>query len=370
LGGVRNKGVKILALTKYGDAAASTRQRFLQYRPALEDAGFELEISPLLGNRHVQGIAKGRVANPLSVGSSYLRRLGLLLSGGQEADAFWVHCELFPYLPGPVERLAFRSGKPVIFDYDDAIFHMYDSMPFLRDKLGSLLAGSDAIVAGNHYLAEYARRWSPSVHVIPTVVDTGQYVPTAAQRNGPPVIGWIGSPSTWAYVRPILPVLKRLCASGHAKFLAVGGGIDAEFDKFPGMECRDWAEDREISDVQSMDIGIMPLPDEPWARGKCGYKLIQYMACGLPVVASPIGVNSSIVRNDESGLLATSTEEWRIALERLLENPVLRAMYGRNGRERAVADYSLESQAPHIVSLFENAIANQSAARQASIAER
>jgi glycosyltransferase involved in cell wall biosynthesis len=118
------------------------------------------------------------------------------------------------------------------------------------------------------------------------------------------------------------------------------------------MELRDWKEGREISDVQSMDIGIMPLPDEPWARGKCGYKLVQYMACGLPVIASPVGANCSIVIHDENGLLASSPEEWRSALDHLIANPDIRSRFGANGRARIIRDYSLASQTPRVIELF------------------
>lgn len=362
--------MKILALTKYGDAAASTRQRFLQYRPALEQAGFDLEISPLLGNRHVERIAEGLRGSPLAILGSYARRINALLRNARGADALWVHCELFPYFPALLERLAFVSGKPVVFDYDDAIFHMYDSMPLLRQKLGPLIAGASAISAGNDYLADYALRWNKNVHVVPTVVDTGLFTPLKASSGGPSVVGWIGSTSTWKYVRPMLPVIEQLCADGRLNFLAVGGGREAEQDLFNGMTCREWSEEREIADVQAMDIGIMPLPDEPWARGKCGYKLIQYMACGLPVVASPVGVNASIVRNRESGFLVTTSEEWRNALQRLADDWHLRATFGAKGRERAVRDYSLESQAPRVVELFERVVAPGAACLQRATAAR
>jgi glycosyltransferase involved in cell wall biosynthesis len=348
--------LRILALTKYGDAAASTRQRFLQYRPGLEEAGFQLQVSPLLDNRHILGLTAGRRANPLSIGTSYARRLSLLMANSWHADALWVQYELFPYLPAVFERLAFRSGKPVVVDYDDAIFHMYDSNPFLRGKLRSLIAGASAITAGNDYLAEYALRWNSDVQVLPTVVDTSLYVPARRSENAVPVIGWIGSPSTWSYTRPLLPVVEALCKTGRAQFLAVGGGAEAERDLFSGMELRNWAEDREIADVQSMDIGIMPLPDEPWARGKCGYKLIQYMACGLPTVASPVGVNREIVLPGKTGVLAADLEDWRIAMAQLLGDPSLRQGMGKAGRERATALYSLATQAPRVVEVMQRAV--------------
>ncbi|QIK95831.1 glycosyltransferase family 4 protein [Sphingomonas sp. HDW15A] len=215
-----------------------------------------------------------------------------------------------------------------------------------------MIAGAAAVTAGNAYLADYARRWNANVHIIPTTVDTDAYAPVASRPAGPPVIGWIGSPSTWAYVRPYLPLLADLCAGGRAQFLAVGAGRDAEADRFEGMEARDWAEHREVADVQAMDIGIMPLPDEPWARGKCGYKLIQYMACGLPAVASPVGVNVQIVKVGQTGFLANSNSDWRSALQHLIDTPGDRARLGAAGRARAIADYSLASWAPRVVDLF------------------
>lgn len=344
--------MKILALTKYGDAAASTRQRFLAFRPALEAAGHQLVVSPLFGNYHVGRIAGGKRAELRSVMAAYFRRVLTITSQTNQFDALWIHCELFPYLPAFFEGLAFTCRLPVVFDYDDAIFHMYDDRLFLGGKLKPLIRGAAAVIAGNSYLAKYARQWNANVEVIPTVVDTGVYIPAVSRQSDVPVIGWIGSPSTWPYVRSVLPVLADLCCQGDARMLAVGAGPAAELDSFHGMELRDWEENREIEDVQAMDIGIMPLPDEPWARGKCGYKLIQYMACGLPTVASPVGVNEQIVEAGMSGYLATSPGDWRRALEELLADAGKRQRFGTHGRERVVRDYSLESQSLRMVKLF------------------
>jgi glycosyltransferase involved in cell wall biosynthesis len=229
---------------------------------------------------------------------------------------------------------------------------MYDRRIFLHGKLKPLIAGSAAVIAGNEYLAKYARRWSGNVRVVPTIVDTEAYRSAKRSHASMPVIGWIGSPSTWPYVRPILPILADLCREGRARVLIVGAGRAAETDRFEGMELRNWAEEREIEDVQGMDIGIMPLPDEPWARGKCGYKLIQYMACGLPVVASPVGVNERIVEEGMSGYLATSLGEWRQALGELLADREKRLRCGAYGRERVVRDYSLQAQSARVVRVF------------------
>ena len=139
-------------------------------------------------------------------------------------------------------------------------------------------------------------------------------------------IGWVGSPSTWQFVEPVLPVLQRVCRRLGAEFTAIGAG---DIECFPGSFVKPWSQENEVKDLQDLDIGIMPLPDEPWAHGKCGYKLIQYMACGLPTVASPVGVNSAIVAHRESGYLATSASEWEDYLSYLISDPGFGREWGR-----------------------------------------
>jgi glycosyltransferase involved in cell wall biosynthesis len=149
-----------------------------------------------------------------------------------------------------------------------------------------------------------------------------------------------------------MPLLRDLCDGTEVRFLAVGAGVGAGQDQFGGMELRDWSEDSEVASVQDMDIGIMPMLDEPWAHGKSGYKLIQYMACGLPVVATPVGVNATIVSEGTDGLLARSADEWRSALNRLVSDVGMRRTMGTAGRRRVVEGYSLQSQAPRLIELF------------------
>jgi glycosyltransferase involved in cell wall biosynthesis len=155
----------------------------------------------------------------------------------------------------------------------------------------------------------------------------------------------------------MLPVLRSLAEDFGVTIRAIGAGQAAARDHFPGLQLVEWSEASEISEVQEMDIGIMPVGDGAFERGKCGYKLIQYMACGLPVVASPVGVNQQIVDHDGNGYLVQSPEEWRKVLVRLIENPQLRFALGRGGRERIVADYSLAVHAPRLVELFRSVLA-------------
>jgi glycosyltransferase involved in cell wall biosynthesis len=353
--------MRVLALTKYDALAATTRQRFLQYQPYLERAGFVVDYAPLLGNDHVARLVHGGRASMMSVAYSYLKRLERVLFD-KRYDLLWVHLEGFPYLPGLVERLLSVRGKPIIYDFDDAIFHMYDASPngvvrlVLKNKLAPLLRSATACCCGNPYLRDYAARYCPNSVILPTVVDTAKYVPALPRNQTAPLtMGWIGSPSTWQLVQPHLPMLADLCQKLRVRFRVVGAGAAAEKNWFPQMDLVEWTEAGEINEVHKMDIGIMPVWDGPFQRGKSGYKLIQYMACGLPVVGSPVGVNSEIIRHGQNGFLATSTDEWRAALVRLVENASLRRAMGDEGRRLTVELYSLASQAPRLVDIFQSA---------------
>ena len=352
--------MRVAAFAKYDREAASTRQRMLQYMPSLERAGIQVDVHPLLDDDYVRGLASGKPASKAAIARAYGRRV-VQLRRTADVDLIWVYAELFPWLPAAFERLAFRSGKQILYDYDDAFFQPYDDHPnalvrgLLGGKLDPLIARAAGVCAGNAYLGDHAARLNPNAIILPTVVDTDQYRPTIARADRPLTIGWIGSPSTWAYVRPCLPLLAELCRSRNIRFTAVGAGAAAQSDQFDGLTFAPWSEAGEIAAVQAMDIGIMPLPDEPWARGKSGYKLVQYMACGLPVVASPVGVNATIVEQGATGLLATDPEQWRAALTRLIDDSALRAAMGQAGRTRAVEAYSLQAHAPRLVEVMRRA---------------
>lgn len=349
--------MRVLAFAKYGTRAASTRQRFVQYEPALAEAGISVEYAPLLDNDHMERLVRGRRASIHRAAFSYVRRIARLLDA-RRYDALWIYCELFPYLPGMMERLAGLTNKPIIYDFDDAIFHMYDEAArplvrrFLDGKLEPLLRRASICCCGNPYLRDYAARFCPQSVILPTVVDTTKYRPSNHRVDDPPVIGWIGSPTTWRNVRPLLPMLAELARERGVIIRAIGAGEAALEDSGPGLQFVGWSEETEVEEVRKMDIGIMPLNDLPFERGKSGYKLIQYMACGLPVVASPVGVNSVIVRQGENGFLAASEQEWRDLLVKLIDDPALRLRMGAAGRQRVQEEYSLSVTAPRLVALM------------------
>ncbi|QWC57959.1 glycosyltransferase [Erythrobacter sp. 3-20A1M] len=345
--------VKMLA--RYSRNGASSRLRFLQYRAELQTAGIESEFSPLFSENYLDKLYSGRNTF-VSAFRSYFGRGSELLSRSAN-DLLWIQSESLPWLPWAIEAGLLPRQVPRVVDCDDAIFHRYDlhRKAAVRSLLGSkvdrLMESSSLVTAGNEYLAERAHAaGAQRVEIVPTVVDMKRYAcKSASDYKSDPVIGWIGSPSTWReYMVPLIPTLAEIAKLENARIHAVGGEAsgDALVDTIP------WVESEEATRLRSMDIGIMPLTDTPWSRGKCGYKLIQYMASGLPVVASPVGVNAEIVEDGVNGFLASSPAEWREALTVLLRDPDLRHKMGVEGRKKVEKQYSLSVWGPKVACLL------------------
>jgi len=342
--------MKILLLTRYPRTGASSRLRTLQYLPHLEAAGHEVRVQTLFDEAYLESLYQSGRRSPLRTAALYLRRLAALAKAG-EHDLLWIEKELFPYLPAWIES---RLGTPWVVDYDDALFHNYDlaQNPLVRRLLGgkidTVMRSADAVIVGNRYLAERARAAGATrVTVIPTVVEHGRYQPRSVAPTAHPVIGWIGSPSTQKYLLDIRAPLQQACRRYGARLLLVGATPEI-LPGLPGIEVQlePWSEDREAALIRQMDVGIMPLRDGPWEHGKCGYKLIQYMACGVPLVASPTGANREIVEDSGAGLLANSGEDWSDALSQLLTSASERERMGRAGRQAVENRYSLQRQLP------------------------
>ena len=348
---------RILALVKYGPEAASTRQRLLQYMPTLEAADYEIELQILLDNDYVRALAVGKSVSRFKIVGRYWQRLMRLLKGGDH-EIVWVHYEVFPFLPGLLDLLATRNGPAIVVDFDDATFHTYDQhrSMLVRHALGRrlepLLRRSDLVLCGNEYLLSYASRHAGQCRVLPTVVDTQAYSPPHKRcGDGPMVIGWLGSPSTWTFVKPMQGHILDFAARNGAIFQVMGAARKEQ--GAVGLEMLPWSEEREIPALRLMDVGIMPLPNEPWARGKCGYKLIQYGAVGIPALGSPVGVNKEIIVDGETGFQCRDWNDWQRALQTLQDDPDRRKAMGEAGRERVVQNYSLALYAPKLLRWLE-----------------
>jgi glycosyltransferase involved in cell wall biosynthesis len=289
---------------------------------------------------------------------AYAKRLAALRQA-QYFSAVWVEKELLPFAPGWFEGWLARAGVPYVVDYDDATFHTYDEhrQPLVRRwlgrKLDPLLAGAFAVSTGNRYLSDYARaHGARRVVQVPTVVDLERYPITqvTAPLSGPELrIGWIGTPATSKYLEILREPLRRLSADVPLRLVTIGAPPDLDLG-IP-MEKHAWSEATEASLLATLDIGVMPLPDAPWERGKCGYKLIQYMALGKPVIASPVGVNRELITPDV-GLLASSAQEWMAALASIAQHRETVVQQGQAGRRLVEQTYSLQAQAPIICQLL------------------
>lgn len=349
--------MKVLLLSRYGRLGASSRMRTLQYIPCLEREGLNITVLPLFADTYVADLQRNR-RNFLEVFHAYAKRLYALLCG-RSYSLVWIEKEALPWLPAWFERMLLAKNIPYVLDYDDAVFHYYDQhhnwliRQILRSKHRALIRGSELVVAGNEYLADYARgAGAKRVEIVPTVVDLDRYPPLLhADRDAlaPPRVGWIGQRATAGFLCPYKSLFSKLTAEGLAVFVAIG--IEAKDFALP-MDSIAWKEESEVESLTNLDIGIMPLLDEPFARGKCGYKLVQYMACGLPVVASPVGANCRIVEDGVNGFLADTPEAWEKTLRALLVDRNLRINMGHAGREKVEQRYCIQVTGPKMADLL------------------
>jgi len=347
--------VRVLLLSRYGHLGASSRLRSYQYLPYLNSCGFDVTASPLFGDDYVTSMYAGNIS-VTSVLKSYLSRVRWLLNANR-FDLVWVEKEMLPWIPSWVELGIFPSGVKLVVDYDDALFHRYDlhrssAVRFvLGKKIDAVMRRADLVLVGNDYLGERAiQAGARRVEWLPTVVDVSRYTVSPEEVVSPLTIGWIGSPNTARYLKLIAPVLRKLAASYDVRVVAVGANAE-QLNDLP-IEVRPWSEESEVAEIQRFDIGIMPLPDEPFERGKCGYKLIQYMACGKPVVASPVGVNKQIVQDGVNGFLAASIAQWEQYLVMLCDNAALRKQLSFAGRAHIEVNYSMQKTAPRLAALL------------------
>ena len=332
-----------------------------QYLPHLEKWGATCLVRPFMTSRFY------RIA--YQPGRPFLKLFFLVTSTiNRILDLFRVtrynmviiQKEAFPLGPPILEWMMTKLiRKPCIYDFDDAI-HLKSNSPhnklvgFLKvpSKISKIIKMCNHTIAGNNYLRDYAQRFSDRVVVISTPIDTDKYHPQPKKGNpGRVILGWIGSHTTAEYLLPLKAVFSKLKKTNPGLEIKLVGVGKLRYS-FPEAICVDWKLEEEISMLLSFDIGIMPLPDTEWAKGKCGFKIIQYMAVGLPVVCSPVGMNNEIVVPGYNGFLAQSQDEWIEAIQRLLDDSLLREKLGQNGWNTVESKFSLKGMAP----LFENTI--------------
>lgn len=277
-----------------------------------------------------------------------------------EFDAVYLYNEAAVVGPPIFERLIKRANVPLIFDFDDAIFlpsagsanGLFRLLKFPW-KTRTICRLASHVIVGNTYLADYARQFNDLVTVVPSTIDLDKYrVERRPDENIPPVIGWSGSASTLPYLKLLAGPLRKLAREERFRLRVIGSqrlhleGVE--------VESLPWCAATEVADLRKIEIGIMPLPDDGWTRGKCGLKALQYMSLGIPTICSPVGVNSSIIRDGENGFVASTEDEWVEKLTRLLRSPSLRTRLGTAGRLTVEANYSASVHAPRVYEILKS----------------
>ena len=342
--------MKILFLPQTTSVGASSRARIYQYLQCLTDAHLDFKVVVGTSERQDADFLKGPSlwAKVYWFVCKIVARLGTILCLNR-FDVVYIQRETLPYFFPFTELIIRCFAKRMIFDFDDAIFvHPKPSHSFLKclmdpKSVQRILRICDRVVVSNQYLADYAAQYQSDVWVIPTPVKLPELRGDRPLHEKELVIGWVGSEST----KPYLALLQDCFKTVSGKYQIVVKIIGAQNVPLRGipLTCQEWDQESEFAEISTFDIGVMPLPDDPWTRGKGGYKLLQYMAAGVPAIASPIGINKEIIQDGENGFLARDTLEWIAKMEQLLHNPVLRQQFSRAGRE-TVQRYSVDYNLP------------------------
>lgn len=348
--------IRILGCARLNHLGASTRYRLTQYLPYLRQEGFQVEVAPLLDDQYLRVRYSTGSRSPLRAMQAYIRRIGQVWQRARY-DLLWVYKEALPWIPRWLERLVFPPHVPYMVDFDDAEFHRYDaheSWPvraLLGKKVDGVMRDAAMVVAGNSYIAERAQQVGAArVSILPTVVDLTRYAVSPPPANKVFTLGWIGTPITAQFLRWLQPALREICRQRNARLIAIGSG-PLELEGVP-VDVRPWSEETEVRDMQEFDVGIMPLTDTPHNRGKCGLKLIQYMATVRPVVGTPLGVNREIIQHGRNGFYAETMRDWIDAIDVLRSDAELRQRMGLAGRKLVEERYSLAVAAPKLAKLL------------------
>lgn len=329
----------------------SQRYRFEQYLIYFESQGFDWELSEIITEKDDKVFYDS---------GNYFEKAWILfksifirlndLKRAKNFDVIFIQREALLLGSSFFEKQFFKKNK-VVFDFDDSIW-LLDTSPenkkfeFLKnpDKTKINIKHAHCVIAGNSFLANYAKQFNPNTVVIPTTIDSNFHIPKPELRNKEKiVIGWSGSISTIKHFEMAIPALKEIQNKypNQIEIHVIGQG--SYFHPEINVISKNWSATTEVDDLNSFDIGIMPLPDDEWVKGKCGLKGLSYMACGVATIMSHVGVNSEIIEHGANGFLATNQQEWVNYLSELIENSDLRHQMGQSGRETVVKNYSVNA---------------------------
>ena len=358
------KRMRVLALMPgLFDTSPGQRYRLEQWDPLLRARGVEITYAPFEDDElHAIVYKPGRMGKKLQLVTRNLARRLSTISKARKYDLIYILREAALLGPPVFERLIYQQRIPFVFDFDDAIFVSYRSpsngyLSYLKfaSKTKTICRLASHVMVGNPYLAEYARQVNDNVTVVPTTIDTEKYqVRRPATADGPLTIGWTGSFSTVQHLDTLRGALKKLAETEDFRLRVIG---TPAYELSPiDVEAMPWRAATELDDLRKIDIGVMPLPDDNWSKGKCGLKALQFMALGIPTICSPVGVNTDIIHDDENGFLAGTEGEWVDKLSRLLRSAELRRRLGDAGRATVEEKYSAATQAPRVYEIFKSVL--------------
>jgi glycosyltransferase involved in cell wall biosynthesis len=356
--------MRVLALVPaLYDTSPGQRYRIEQWEPLLRERGVEITYAPF-EDEELHGLIykPGMVRKKLTLVTRSLSRRLTHIRRAKDYDLVYILREAALLGPPVFEKLIHQRRVPIVFDFDDAIFVSYRSpsngyLSYLKfaSKTKTICRLASHVMVGNPYLADYARQVNDRVTIVPTTIDTEKYqVPPPKNSSGPPVIGWTGSHSTVQHLDTLRSALKKLAERESFRLRVIG---TPSYECSPvDVEVRMWRSETEVQDLTDVDIGVMPLPDDRWSKGKCGLKALQFMALGIPTVLSPVGVNIDIIQDDQNGFIAATEDEWVEKLSRLLRSRELRQRLGQAGRATVEQKYSAITQAPRVHEIFKSVL--------------
>lgn len=327
--------MKVLFLVQGWDRPSS-KYRVLQYLPFLKKRGVRAKV----------------IAYPRNIAASAnlcreIKKYDILFLQKSRPGAFFL-----PFLR--------RQAKRIVYDLDDAIMYRDSnaSSPYSRTRqrrFASMVKAADRVIAGNNFLADEARGYNEKVTVVPTAIDMQNYTVKEYRDTAKVTLGWLGSSSTLPYLERLKPVFEKLDGRYNNVKLKIICDTFFDCENMPVVK-ENWSAEREIEQLRSFDIGLMPLQDDLWSRGKCGLKILQYYGAGVPVVCTPVGVNGDVVRDGVNGYWARTDKEWIEKLSILIEDAGLRQRMGMRGRELVNRSFSLEHCAPMIYDVLKDVI--------------
>lgn len=347
------------------------RFRIEQWGPYLEDQGIVLEYLPFADRALIELLPQPgkQVAKATAMMCAFLRRFREAINW-KKYDVIYLYRAASIVGPAFLETLLPLLQRPIIYDFDDAIFHL-DTHPANRNfgwlkfpgKTGTICRLSSHVIAGNNYLADYARQYNKNVTIIPSSIDTNVYEARHKKESQKrAVVGWTGSSTSQSHLESFTPLLHELLQQRDVELHV----ISDRKPELPGVPVtwHRWSPETEISDLARFDIGIMPMPDDQWSRGKCSMKALLYMAMGIPTICSAVGMNREVIQHGENGFLASTNEEWLNCLNALINDTALRRRLGAAGRQTIEAQYSMRHCAVQFANVIRETVAHYQAQQE------